>query len=264
MFVLDYIIPGTWIDSDNEELARKIEKQISFLESQFRDANIALNMFSNFKSSATYPFSRDKIFKDHERKREIKASLERDIVKDDCGRFEYENDLDLQTEIIFKREKWQQGLNPIEFENNRIFIYARAYLNALDNFDRLLKKLADEKDIPLGVAENHSKILTYFPNLRLVRNTMQHLEDRSLGLDSSRPPKPMNLRKIDNDQIYAPNGGVLVFNSLNGSKFQATMANGELGEVDISFQSLSKLLEIFTGVLNSFEWKGPKQHRPIM
>ncbi|MBJ8436760.1 hypothetical protein I6M64_05405 [Acinetobacter lactucae] len=262
MIVLDYVIPGTWIDSNDEQWARKIEQQIIFLEAQFRDANIALNMFNTFKPSISYPFSREKYLADLERKREIRAELVKEITKEGMSINEYENELNLQTEIHFKREKWDQGSNPIEFENHRTFIYARAYLNALDNFDRLLKKLVEEKNIPSEVGEYHKKISTYFPDLRPVRNTMQHLEDRSRGLDSSRPPKPMNLKKIDNNIIHAPNGGVLVFNTLNGSNFEATKANGELGRVEISKQSLEKLHEIFTGVLNSFIWKGPKQHKP--
>lgn len=260
MIVLDYIIPGTWLDSNDEKWARKIEKQIIFLEAQFRDANIALNMFSTFKPSISYPFSREIFTANLERKSEIRERLVKEITKE--GKSIDENELILQTEICFKREKWEQGSNPIEFETHRTFIYARAYLNALDNFDRLLKKLAGEEKVPLEVREFHKKISTYFPNLRPVRNTMQHLEDRSRGLDASRPPKPMNLKRIDNNEIDAPNGGVLVFNSLNGSNFEATMADGELGSVEISIQSLEKLQEILTGVLNSFKWKGPKQHKP--
>nr|WP_279052934.1 hypothetical protein [Acinetobacter tandoii] len=263
MIILDYIVPGTWLDSTDEQWARRIEKQLMFLESQYIDANLAFNLFSDFKPEISYPFSREKILADSERKMEIRKKIEKEIVKEGRSYVDYNNELNLQTEIQFKREKWGLGSNPIVFEQKHILIYARAYLNALDTFEKLLNALTKEKNIPSEVGVYHMKISTYFPNLRAVRNTMQHLEDRSRGLDGSRPPKPMKIKPINNKLIDAPAGGVMVFNSLNGSKFGATMANGEYGEVEISNESLGQLHEILVGVLESFKWKGPKQHKPV-
>ncbi len=57
-------------------------------------------------------------------------------------------------------------------------------------------------------------------------------------------------------------GGALVLNSLNGTKYGNTMADGHYGEVDVSPVSMESLSTMFQEVLNSFKWKGPKSHLP--
>jgi len=101
-----------------------------------------------------------------------------------------------------------------------------------------------------------------FPDLRRVRNTAQHLEDRSRGLGAGKNPKPMTLQPVENRLISAPEGGVLVLNSLTDNRFGCTMSDGHYGEVEISPQSLQVLCGLLHEVLQCFQWKGPVQHAP--
>ncbi|WP_202905089.1 hypothetical protein [Paraburkholderia mimosarum] len=162
----------------------------------------------------------------------------------------------------FKREKWAAGGVPREFEHNLPFIYARAFLYALDAFDKFLGVLAKEENVPEEVATHHEKIADAFPHLRGVRNTAQHLEDRARGLGAGRNPQPLELKPIENGFINAPRGGVLVLNCLNGSKYGSTMSDGHYGEIDVSPESMLRLKEILEAVLSSFKWRGPRQHAP--
>jgi hypothetical protein len=100
-----------------------------------------------------------------------------------------------------------------------------------------------------------------FPHLRGVRNSSQHMEDRSRGLGAGRNPKPLELKPIDNGLIKSE-GGALVLNSLNGTKYGNTMADGHYGEVDVSPASMEALNAIFQDILNAFTWKGSKCHLP--
>jgi hypothetical protein len=150
---------------------------------------------------------------------------------------------------------------PREFEHNIPFLYARAFLYALDAFDKILGVLAREAGVPPKLAEWHAQIEIQFPNLRGVRNTAQHIEDRGRGLGAGRNPQPLDLKPIDNNFIKAP-GGALVLNSLNGTKYGSTMADGHYGEVDVSPHSMEQLQRILVGVLECFQWHGPKQHLP--
>ncbi|MXF14398.1 hypothetical protein FQ010_27010, partial [Escherichia coli] len=86
----------------------------------------------------------------------------------------------------------------------------------------------------------HDQIGKDFPDLRGVRNSTQHREDRARGLGVGREPKPLNLQPISNTFINAPQGA-LILNNLNGTKFGSTMSDGHYGEVDISPESLSKM-----------------------
>lgn len=262
MFVFEIIVPGTWLDYEDREWTWKIENQLYSLQSQFFEANLALNLFISAQTSRTSSFSEDTWEADSKRRQEIRSELETELLEQGKSYHEIHDELSLQADIIFKREKWEQGSIPREFEHNLASLYARAFLYALDGFDKFLGVLAKEENVPEAIPELHKKISTTFPHLRGVRNTAQHLEDRSRSLGAGRNPKPLDLKPINNGFINAPNGGALVLNSLNGSKYGSTMSDGHYGEVDVSPESMGHLQEILNDVLNSFEWRGSKQHKP--
>lgn len=172
------------------------------------------------------------------------------------------DDVHFETEVRFKREQWSNGRIPRAFEHNLPFIYARAFLYALDTFDKFLGVLAKEDNVPSAIKTFQEQIAEAFPDLRGVRNTAQHLEDRSRGFGAGKNPKPLELKPITNNFIDAPGGGILMLNCLNGSRYGSTMSDGHYGEIDVSPESMQRLQKIFQGVLNSFTWSGIKQHAP--
>lgn len=87
------------------------------------------------------------------------------------------------------------------------------------------------------------------------------MEDRTRSL--GKYGKPIDLKPIDNQLIKA-DGGALVLNCLNGTRYGNTMADGHYGEVDVSPQSMELLSSIFQEVLDSFQWKGQKSHLPSL
>jgi hypothetical protein len=151
--------------------------------------------------------------------------------------------------------------HPQRVRAQRAILVARAFLYALDAFDKLLGVLAREAGVPAELANWHSKVEDAFPSLRGVRNTAQHLEDRARGLGAGKNPKPLDLKPVQNGFIHAP-GGALILNSLNGSRYGSTMADGHYGEVDVSSESMERLKFILEGVLANFQWRGPKEHLP--
>lgn len=260
MFVFEIIVPGTWLDYDDSDWTWRIQNQLCSLQSQFFEANLALNLFTSSQASMSHSFSKDTWDEDFERRREISAILEREYIENGKNYWEYREEISLQADIFLKREKWQQGVVPREFKHNTPFLYARAFLYALDAFDKFLGVLSREENVPEDISELHKKISYFFPDLRGVRNTSQHLEDRSRGLGAGR--KPLDLKPVDNGFISIPNGGALILNSLNGSKYGSTMSDGHYGEVDVCPDSMCHLQEILNNVLGSFKWCGPKQHKP--
>jgi len=87
------------------------------------------------------------------------------------------------------------------------------------------------------------------------------MEDRSRGLGAGRNPKPLELKPIDNRFIKSE-GGAIVLNGLNGTKYGNTMADGHYGEVDVSPQSMEALCVILQDILEAFKWTGSKKHFP--
>lgn len=259
MLVFEIIVPGTWLDCDDRGRALKIESQLQHLESQFFEANTALNLFANSRAVRPSFADRGNWERDSQRRSEISRAIEQEQRERRSG--EHWDVLQLETEIRFKREKWSNGGVPREFEHNLPFIYARAFLYALDAFDKFLGVLAKEEGVSEEVAEIYGRMALEFPHLRGVRNTAQHLEDRSRGLGAGRNPKPIDLKPIANNMFNGP-GGMLILNALNGSKYGSTMSDGHYGEIDVSPESMQRLQKIFEEVLQTFKWHGPKRHAP--
>lgn len=262
MLIYEVTKPGTWIVHEDQDWAFEVESLLRHIEGQFYEANLTLNMFLESISYHRSPPSRDQWQRDSERRRVIQTEIEKGYP-DPYAR-EVHDEIYIKTEIQFKREKWQAGELPREFTHNQSFIYARAFLYALDSFDKFMKVLKNKEGTPEVVAELHNEIGDNFPDLRGVRNTAQHMEDRARGLGAGhrgKPPQQLDLKPIDN-QLAKADGGILLLNCLNGTRYGSTMADGHYGEVDVSPDSMNHLHSIFDRLLNAFEWKGPKAHLP--
>jgi hypothetical protein len=169
--------------------------------------------------------------------------------------------IQVETEKRFHREKWSSGQMPQMFERQKPFIYARAFLYALDGFDKFLTVLSKEPGVPDKLIQLSDQVGDAFPDLRMVRNSAQHMEDRARGLGAGKNPKPLDLKPVDNGMVRAPEGA-LILNCLNGSKYGCTMADGHYGEVEVSPASMETLQQILGSVHACFKWKGPASFRP--
>lgn len=259
MYIFEIIKPGTWLNYEDRDWSWEIEGILRSLESQFYDANLALNMFLHSIQRDRNSHSQEKWEAESNRRSEIRREVEGKY--DNPHNHELWDEIQLETEIRFKREQWQSGKLPREFEHNQAFMHARAFLYALDSFDKFLNVLKKQSNVPPELEDLHTRFGNSFPHLRGVRNSSQHMEDRSRGLGAGRKPQPLELKPIDNGFIKSE-GGALVLNSLNGTKYGNTMADGHYGEVDVSPPSMEALHSIFQDILNAFEWKGSKCHLP--
>lgn len=258
MYIFEFVVPGTWLDYEDRDWSWKVGGLLDNLQSQFFEANLALNLFSSSQQARTLPgLNREK----WERDAQLRSEIQKVVELERGGMNFHENweEIRFETDVRFKREQWARGTTPREFEHNTSFLYARAFLYALDGFDKFLGVLSKTENAPEAIADIHGKMATAFPALREVRNSAHHIEDRTRFL--GKYGKPLHLKPIDTEAIKAPEGA-LVLNNLNGSKYGSTMADGHFGEVDVSPESLTSLQGLLSEVLSAFKWKGPKQHLP--
>src|ERR1700754_2054339 len=238
MFVFEIVTPGTWLDHEDKNWAWKIQNLLRSLESQFFEANAALNLFLSTQSVRPSFAARENWERDSQRRSEIRRIVEQE--RGGIMSWQDSNEIHFEAEVRFKREKWSSGGVPREFEHNLPFIYARAFLYALDAFDKILGVLAKEENVPESVAKFQAQMVQDFPDLRGVRNTVQHLEHRLRGLGAGKNPQPLDLKPFTNSLVNAPSGGVLALNCLNGSRYGSTMADGHYGEGDVSPDSMGR------------------------
>ncbi|MCL5228487.1 hypothetical protein [Pseudomonas nunensis] len=138
-------------------------------------------------------------------------------------------------------------------------MYAKEFLSALDGFEKHLGKIQKAEGAPPVIADLHSRTIAAFPDLRAVRNSVQHNEERvrSKGFKE----KNLDLQPLPNG-MAPPELKVLALKNLHGSKFCTTMDNGSYGEVDISPESMEIMRGLLQEALSAFIWTGPMRHLP--
>lgn len=259
MIIFEITAPGTWLDYDDEDWAHNIQMQLESLKSHFFEANIALNLFMDAQLRPIPEPNYEEWINDSHRRTEIYLDIRQSYASNDKSQ-EYSEEIQYESEVRFKQEKWASGQIPREFKNRLPIIYARAFLYALDTFDKFLGILANEKNVPEGVKIFHEKMAESFPDLRYIRNTAHHPEDRMRGLGAGQ--KPLDLKPIETSFINAPAGGVIVLDNLDGSRYGCTLSTGHFSEIDVSPESMQRLQGILEAVLSLFKWCGPKEHSP--
>ena len=259
MHIFAIIKPGCFLDYEDREWSGEIETILLGLEIKYYEANLALCMFLDSRQRDNDSHSREQWEAERKRRKEIRCEVE--------SRYDNPHDrticdeIDLKSEILFRNEQWQSGKLPKVFEHSQPILHARAFLYALDSFDKFLKILRSQPSVPSNLEAICSQLATAFPDLRKVRNTSQHMEDRIRGLGAGKNPQPLE-KKVVNTQLIKSYGTAIFLDCLLGNKFGNTMADGNYGEVDISPASMEALQSIFQEILNSFNWKGPKNHIP--
>lgn len=140
-------------------------------------------------------------------------------------------------------------------------MFAKAFLYSLDGIGKALTALTKVPGVPGVVVVQRDQFYRMLPDLTGVRDTSHHLEDRVQWLDRNR--KKLTPMPVMNDAVHAPDGGVLILNSLNDNRFGCTMNNGEFGEVEVSVETTKVAQLAIQGILDAFSWKGPRRYEPF-
>lgn len=260
MYIFELVTPGTRLQGMDDVMCMEIESIFHHIENAFYEANTSLNLFEEQMNSSPYHPCFD--MEHFERENELRKAIETQICQENgLDPYRDSEELRFQTDVRFKKEKWNSGNIPKSLIHSLRFIYAKSFIYSLDTIEKFLNVLKDIEGAPAEIKNIYADIAVCFPDLKKVRNTTQHLEARSQGLGAGRNPQPMDLQPVDNGSIKV-HAGNLVLSNLSGSKFGSTMDNGHFGEVDVSPDSLEYMRDIIQRVLNSFNWSGPRQHLP--
>ncbi len=258
MYITELTYPGTWVDCPDAEWSWTIGNLLRGAESPLAEAAIALTWFEV----------------EQQKRSDGQARAEREADATSLGQFEARLTDELgpgpynaaqflalrfRLEVEAKREQWKRGVVPDSYQQQLVFMHAKIFLLALDRIARLFGALAKMPNVPEAVRQAKQGFDAALPALRRVRNSVAHHEDRSRGL--GKDGKPLSLKPVDNQLVRAP-GGVLIIESLVGSTFGSTMADGEYGEVPVTLASVATANQLVQTSIEAFRWKGPPRHWP--
>jgi hypothetical protein len=263
MYIFELTYPGTWLEHQDQAVASAIQRLLGLLEDQLTEAAVALNLFEQACARPPRPpFDEEAWRKDGERRRELEEGYLQKARSSEPNwpTWQEREEARQVADVALKREKWTTGTWPWEYEHKLSFLYAKAFLHSVDAISKLLGVLSKEHGLTADVAKYHQRFKASFPDLKGVRDSEQHREDRGRGLD--RKGNPLNLKPIDNNMISAPGGGVLALGNLNGNRYGNTLDDGSYGEVEVSPASLREAQVCIQGIIDELAWNGPKRHYP--
>ena len=227
------------------------------------EANVALNMFNQ---AAIVDTTVERFHHQSEARRKITIEVEAELFPDGMlpptmvGE-DFRVEFDRRRVLVDRRVRqllWQTGFLPQSLQHKVPFVCAKAFVHSLDLFDKFLGNLERDTSAPRKLKVVHQNFCDALPDLRGVRDSIQHLEERSKG-EQKRQKIP--LKEIDKTKISIE-GTALVNLALSGNRFGTTMADGHYGSIDVTEQTVAVMLKTLLEVYSVFEWSGPETLYP--
>lgn len=175
----------------------------------------------------------------------------RGVPRDPSARRDFEPEADPfdaerahAAEVRAKRARWANGETPRSYAQRLVFLHARSFLMALDRIERILHALSGLPDAPAGLATAHNAFQAHMPDLRGVRNSVSHHDQRLLGRGRELPRIPR------------------VLENLSGNRFKTTTGAGRIGEVELSPITVDCARRCIQQAIDALPWTGHRRHYP--
>lgn len=244
MYVSEIRYPGTALDGLTEKDASDVENLCRHIVDGLEEAAVALASFPEARANmrpaqretdAISSEDRDKIAATRRSAQEAGASAE------DVGAMYYDG------EQAIKRELWRQGRWPDLYMRKRPFMFARDFVLGLDQVAKGLRALNKLPCSPPAIDQLMTQWENAFPDLKDVRDSEQHGEERARMLEHGRP-------------IVTPffHQG----NLADKNEYIWTKADGDTGTVEVSETTLASAQAIVQSVLEAFTWIGAPRWVP--
>lgn len=248
MYIAEIHYPGTWLDIDDRDLAFELEGMLRHMVDIISEAAIALSFFENSHSAG----------RDAKSEWEQDAAIRHEI--DEALRVElgdkYFQDFDntrLESDKRVRKRKMELGIVPRAYVHKVPFIHAHTFVFAVDSFGRFLDELAKYGQVPDDIKEHQKRFNEHLPSVRKIRNSAQHIEDRSRGYGTWRDKKKGEKMEVD---------GFLGLSNLEGNQLCYTIDDGSYQKIEVSESTFQILVDTMNNLLPSFQWKGPPSIEP--
>ncbi|WP_407572151.1 hypothetical protein [Deinococcus altitudinis] len=242
--------------------AGEIDRLILWTIKTFHEANAALHLFNILNNEYKKDFQSIFESKNRERKNkridEIRATLRKrnDIAVDELT----------ESDLIYNREQWERGILPHSFRENFALIQARGFLFAADTLSQILNVLIADPYIPEKAKASARQFKIEFPELRMVRNSAHHTEDRIRSLKFPRKKIEdaiIHTKEVKKFGIHAREGiGLIMHSNLQDNTLTYITEDGNATGFDITEANLQKMHPILQEFINSFDWRSFEQNFP--
>lgn len=247
--------------------AQQTDELITAMINAYWDAHLSLSLFSQTHTEtwARVRFENSQKFMRERHERDLrKYEIERELS---TGResLEEESKIKERAELLHRQERWAAGEMPFDFQVRMPSLYAHSFLTAVDMIGKLLLALKQEPGASPDIEAAEERFACEFKNVRLIRNSALHLEDRIRNIGARKKnPSPLVAKPVQGYGIHNPNniGDVRILGALYGNQLVYLLDNGETAHIEVSEKTLAGLQPILQLALDAFNWQGPPKHHP--
>jgi hypothetical protein len=263
---------GVWLeDSVPSEIRHDVETLCHLLSTCVADLVVTLSMFEQAQLSDHARFResadrhRENWERDAERTREIEAALETaaGVIWGHPDYWERSSEIREQARRQMLREQWAHEDGPESYQRRVVFIHARSFVTTLAVLQRSLlaiRKYPFEPSVQNAIQGACDNFASAVPGLKGVRDSVAHVEERVRG--EARGEK-ITAAPIINKMIHAPDGGVIVTESLNNQHFGGTIEDGTYAEVEVADTTTEIARSAVQAVFDALPWRaGHHLHEP--
>lgn len=243
--------PGTWLDIEDSDTR---SSACALLQNMVTGAIEACWSESGFEGAL------DELAANAERSAEVQGIRDRvrtsSTPKIDFEPFDEAYIKEAEETLHLALEK---GITPGQYINALLGMYGKSFVYALDTIGSSLGVLC--KTLPDNQSLQQIKQAwdSQFKDLRSVRNSAHHLEDRALSRGYR--GKPMTAKPYESEHITTPEN-VLLLGITEERRYGYTSSDGTYSAVDVTPETLKIVGDVVQGVINCLPWTGPKRIEP--
>jgi hypothetical protein len=149
------------------------------------------------------------------------------------------------------------GRVPLVYLDRLPLIHARTVVYTLDGIGQALRGLAAVDGVPAKARVASGEFNKHLSTVTPVRDSSHHMTERARGLNKQ--GQMLNLKPIVDGPFKAPDGGVLVLDSLDDTSLCMTGNDGGFYQVSITSETLRNAKSCVRSAINSFHWTGDIQ-----
>jgi hypothetical protein len=245
---------GDWTEGLDQDVARQVKTLCELMEQNVMDAALAVRMREDaLADGRRWPDDRAEL--ENRRLKELEAT--EPVVAAETPRNRRRR-LEIQATRDVLKARWDADEFPRDYFDRLQELHAQTFIAALARLRRTIGCMAklDTGDAKRKIIDAREKFDVALPNVKHIRDSVEHAEDRLRGLDKDK--KPMTVGPIENERFKAARGGLIAAGIMDMARrhYGWTADNGSYVEVEVTYGAAADAAEIVQSIFNAIPWKG--------
>lgn len=260
MFVAELRWGGTWLDGLDEDDRRAACSLLQVLGHAVGDSAISLELFCRAQDADAI-LDDEIVARSDENRRHLMSRYQSLRAQMEESGWQVPEEAWELAALSVQREYYSAGRWPMDYVTAAPLLHGKSFMYSLERVRTTLRSMSKQSWAPAAIGPIYERFEAAFPDLKGLRDSCAHPEDRQLQRDQK--GRRIRSKAVDNSFAEVGPGILWAVPGMHGSStMHGTMASGHLGELAVTEETLRTALTIVQEVIDSFEWSGPVKWAP--